>query len=224
MNDETPAWMLEDPNDDPVFADVVLPFLKDQHIKMIALDLERGDHVAYVFHQHALRVADMGRQFALFLGESENASEWYYNALIVHDCGKSLLPSNIWDSERKPSDEVKAQRRAHAALGGDLIEKSLPTDHPFTKFAADLARYHHEQMNGGGPQGVKAGELSMWVRMACIVDSFDGMSIKRAHFDNKRDLTPAGVHKRIAEEKGPDQYDAKLTKLFGEFLQIDQVL
>lgn len=219
INDIHP-WMLSSPDDDAVFTDVILPTLKDLHIKLMALDFQRGDDVAYVFHQHVLRVADMGRDFAAFMGAPEHAAKWYHYALIVHDCGKVVLPHDIWDSERKPSDDVKAQRRAHARLGGELLEQALPSDHPFTAFAADLARHHHEQMDGKGPQGQKAGVLSVWVRTACIVDSFDGMSIKRAHFDNKRDLSPAGVHKRIAEEKGPDQYDTGLVELFGKFLKV----
>lgn len=217
-----PAWMTVPAAEDAAFQDVILPVLKDLHIHLIGLDLQRGDHVAYVFHQHALRVAAMGRDFSIFLGATPEAADWYYHALIVHDCGKTVLPPDIWDTDSKPSDEVKAQRRAHAPLGGDLIEELLPADHPFTRYAADLARYHHEQINGKGPMGKTGDELSVWIKAACIVDSFDGMSIKRAHFDNKRDLSPMGVHKRIAEEKGPDQYDADLTKLFGEFLNIQQ--
>ena len=211
--------MLDAPENDPVFRDVIAPWLDRQHTELKALDASRPYGVAYVFHAHALRVANMGRDFALFLGTHEHAAQWYYHALRVHDCGKTVLPRDLWDTDGKPSEAVKLNRRRHAPIGAEMIERDLPHDHPFTAFAADIARHHHEQIDGGGIIGLTGDQLSDWVRAACIVDSFDGMSIARTHFGG-RDISPASVHARIAVEKGPAQYDAELTALFGKFLGI----
>ena len=137
--------------------------------------------------------------------------------LQIHDCGKTKLPVSIWDSVEKPSDEIKAQRRQHAPIGADMIESELPPSHGFTKFAAQIARYHHEQIDGNGFLSVKTAELSPWVRAACIIDSFDGMSVKRPHFGG-RDISPKGVYERLSVEKGPAHYDAELLEEFKNFL------
>lgn len=212
-------WMLAKPEQDSVFQTSIAPWLDGQHVALKELDAARPADITYIFHEHVMRVAAMGRDFARFLGAKENEAEWFYHALRVHDCGKTLLPQDLWDTDGKPSDAVKLQRRQHAPLGAEMIERDLPADHPFTAFAADIARHHHEQMDGGGIMGRRGDELSVWVRMACIVDSFDGMSIKRSHFGG-RDISRHSVFKRIAVEKGASQYDAALTAEFGRFLAV----
>lgn len=182
------------------------------------VDRRRPVGATYIFHEHVERVARMGRDFARHLGASLSAAEWFYHALQIHDCGKTQLPSTIWDSTEKPTDAVKAQRRQHAPLGGRLIEAALPDGHGFTDFAAGIARHHHEQMDGKGFLGVDAATLSPWVRIACIVDSFDGMSIRRPHF-GARDTSPKAVYERLSVEKA-GQYDPELLKEFREFLGV----
>jgi response regulator RpfG family c-di-GMP phosphodiesterase len=215
---DSPAWMLTPPEDDPVFTRVIAPWLAAQHDALIVIDALRPPEPWYVFHTHVMRVAEMGRDFALHLGAPVSAAAWFHNALRIHDCGKTLLPVEIWDQEDKPSESIKLQRRRHAPLGGQMIEESLPHDHPFTAFAADIARHHHEQMNGKGFLGVNAAELNVWVRIACIVDSFDGMSVWRPHYKD-RDISPLSVFERLAVEKGPAVYDETLTEAFGYFLR-----
>lgn len=214
---EPASWMDTAPEDDAVFHDVIAPWLDRQHRLLTDYDAQRPGTPWYVFHDHVMRVADMGLAFALFLGASRNAATWYYHALRVHDCGKTLLPVSIWDSESKPTDAVKNKRRSHAPLGAQMIETDLPSDHPFTAFAADIARHHHAQMDGKGFLGVNAANLSSWVRAACIVDSYDGMSVWRPHYGD-RDITPQAVYQRLSVEKGAEVYDGELLKAFGEFL------
>lgn len=188
-----------------------------QELAMQYFDAQRPPYATYLLHPHVHRVATMGRDMALYLGAPREAADWYHQALIIHDIGKCDLPVDIWDMDEKPTEAIKAMRRRHAPLGGDKIETELPKDHPFTAFAADIARHHHEQMDGNGFLGMPAGDLSPWVRLACIVDSFDGMSAPRPHF-GARDLSPQSVYRRIAIEKGPVFFDPDLTSEFGAFL------
>ncbi len=204
------------PQDDPVYRGSIAPWLSQQHDALKSCDAHRGKPF-YIFHTHVERVADMGRDFALFLGADINAANWFHAALMVHDCGKTILPVHIWDSEGKPTPVMKAKRRSHATLGAQMIEHDLPHDHPFTAFAADIARHHHEQMDGKGFVGVPAGDLSEWVRIACIVDSYDGMAVWRPHYGD-RDTSPDAVYERLSVEKGPAMFDPALTEAFGHFL------
>lgn len=210
--------MKSPPQSDEIFREKIAPWIAHQFEALRVLDNRRPVTATYIFHEHVLRVAAMGRDFALALGASQSAAEWFYQALMIHDCGKTELPHAIWDSVQKPSAEVKAQRRLHAPLGGRMIETELPDGHGFTDFAADIARHHHEQMDGGGFMGVAAGTLSPWVRVACIIDSFDGMSVRRPHF-GARDTSPAAVYERLAVEKA-GQYDPELLASFKKFLDI----
>lgn len=210
-------WMSFPPQGDEAFQKTILPWIAGQKEAMRQLDAQRPATATYIFHEHVERVSAMGRDFALFLGAPEPAAQWFFQALQIHDCGKTELPASIWDSAEKPSDEVKAQRRQHAPLGGRMIDEELP-DHPFTAFAADIARHHHEQIDGKGFLGVKAAELSPWVRLSCIIDSFDGMSVRRPHF-GERDTSPKAVYERLSIEK-TGQYDPELLAEFKDFLAI----
>lgn len=207
------------PDDDPAFNRQIGHWIAAQELAMQAFDAGRPATAVYLLYPHVHRVADMGRAVALFLGAPIEAATWYHHALVIHDIGKCDLPSDIWDTDEKPSEIVKSMRRRHAPIGAEKIERDLPQDHPFTSFAADIARHHHEQMDGKGFMSVTANELSPWVRLACIVDSFDGMSVVRPHFGD-RDTSPKAVYERIAVEKGTAYFDHALTQKFGAFLGV----
>ena len=77
----------------------------------------------------------------------------------------------------------------------------------------DIMLNHHEQQDGGGFLGKSGDQLSTPVRLACIVESFDGYSIARPHFGD-RDISVEGVLKRMRDEKGADIYDMELFEAF----------
>ncbi len=211
------------PDNDPIFTDVIAPFLDARHQALIDLDNERraiaGAEIFYVFSDHVLRVAQMGRDFALFLGLSNNECAWFYEALRVHDCGKAELPADIWDRKEKPTTELKDLRRTHAPVGADVITQNLPHDHPFTAFADRLARHHHEHMDGTGTLKVSIKDTDIWMRIACIVDSYDGMKVWRPHYKD-RNISPPAIIERLAVEKGPNIYDKELVQKFSTFLKV----
>lgn len=77
----------------------------------------------------------------------------------------------------------------------------------------DIMINHHEQMDGNGYLGKTGAELSAPVRLACIIESFDGYSIRRPHFRD-RDISTEGVLTRMREEKGEALYDMELFDAF----------
>lgn len=211
------------PHNDPIFAKVIAPFLDARHQELLDLDGARrniaGGDIYYIFSDHVIRVAEMGRDFALSLGLNEHACEWFYHALRVHDCGKSDLPADIWDRTDKPTEELKHLRRTHAPVGADAISKNLPEDHPFTAFADRIARHHHEHMDGSGTLGINIGDTDIWMRIACIVDSYDGMQVWRPHYKD-RDISAPAIIERLAVEKGEKIYDKELVQKLSNFLKV----
>jgi HD-GYP domain-containing protein (c-di-GMP phosphodiesterase class II) len=79
----------------------------------------------------------------------------------------------------------------------------------------DIMLNHHEQMDGKGYRGLSADALSLPVRLACIVESYDGYAIPRPHFGD-RDISPEGVLARMRDEKGRALYDMELFEAFAE--------
>jgi len=211
-------------DDDPAVAEKVRAFIKEQMAALEAFDRKREVWVrdnlpstyqmTYFFHDHAYRVADDVKKTAKHIGLSDRAADNLYWAMLPHDIGKKLLPLHIWDTIEKPESDIKKLRRSHTELGINIVDKGLAgIEHPFIDLMKDIMLNHHEQMDGGGFLGKTGDELSAPVRLACIVESFDGYSITRPHF-GARDISTAGVLTRMREAKGAALYDMELFEAF----------
>lgn len=198
------------------FIDTHLAALKEydaQREAWVKKNLPPDYVMTYRFHDHTLRVADDMRKTALHLGLGETCAHHLYLSMLAHDVGKIKLPVKLWDMVEKPDDYIKNERRRHTGLGVDLIQKHLPNEHPMTELMVDITAYHHENMDGSGYIGLHGDDLSLPVRLACIIESFDGYSVVRPHFGD-RDVSAAGVIKRMRDEKGAGIYDLELLNAF----------
>jgi HD-GYP domain-containing protein (c-di-GMP phosphodiesterase class II) len=199
---------------DEICQTVFKPFIERELAALKAFDAQRPADITYIFHEHAERVARNVEKTCLHMGLGERVARNMYWAILPHDIGKSRLPVEIWDSEEKPSDGMKKFRRTHTMLGAQMVDEYFgDIDHPFKDLMRDIMLYHHAQMDSGGPLGKNAAELSAPVRLAAIVEAYDGWRIFRPHYGD-RDISPAGVLKRMREEKGADIFDMDLLGAF----------
>ena len=201
---------------DPVCQTQFKPFIKEELASLRAYDDERPDEKTYIFHQHAARVAKDVKKTCQHLGLSDITANNMYWAVLPHDIGKRLLPLDMWDSEEKPTGEIKKVRRMHTLLGVQIVEDLFgDVDHPFKDLMIDIMAHHHEQLDSKGTLGKSGEDLSQPVRLAAIVEAYDGYRIWRPHFGD-RDISPPAVLNRMREEKGPEIYDMDLLEAFAE--------
>lgn len=186
---------------DGVCQSLFKPFIADELERLKECDAMRPPGATYLFTPHAERVARNVEKTCLHMGLGKIVARNMYWALLPHDIGKRLLPVAIWDQEDKPDDVMKRLRRTHTELGVKIVDESLgDVEHPFKDLMKDIMLNHHEQVDGQGYRGLPAVKISTPVRLAAIVEAFDGWSIRRPHF-GKRDVSIPGVLKRIREEK-----------------------
>ena len=210
-----------DLRDTPEIGERIHAFITEQMNALEQLDAQRPDDITYVFHEHSERVAENVKRTCLHMGLGELVAENMYWAVLPHDIGKSRLPADIWDQEEKPDSRVKQYRRTHTLLGAQIVEELLhDIDHPFKDLMIDIMRYHHEHMDGSGTIGIQGSELSAPVRLAAIVEAYDGWRIWRPHYGD-RDISPSGVLKRMREEKGEDIFDMELFESFAKMKMDD---
>jgi len=182
--------------------------------------LTDGEHT-YIFHEHAQRVAENVKRTCLYMGLGDVVAHNMYWAVLPHDIGKKSLPVEIWDQEEKPTGAVKKFRRTHTILGGQIVEELLhDIDHPFKDLMIDIMRYHHEHMDGQGTLGIKGSALSAPIRLAAIIEAYDGWRIWRPHFED-RDISPPAVLARMRDEKGAEIFDMDLFESFAEMKMND---
>ncbi|MBU6234614.1 MAG: HD domain-containing protein [Alphaproteobacteria bacterium] len=191
-------------------------FIKEELKRLEAYDATRPAGHVYEFHKHVARVARNMKLLALEMGLGEDRAETLYQAALLHDAGKRLLPVGIWDMHNKPDTATKNLRRQHTHKGVEIINDMFGQDthDEFLDLVRDLALNHHEAMDGSGWLGRKGNQLSLEARMLCICDAFDGYSVWRPHYGN-RDITPAGVIQRMAVEKA-GQFDPDILKVFSK--------
>lgn len=183
----------------------------------------------YIFHQHAPRVATLVKDIAMRLGASTAAANNLYWAALAHDLGKAHISDPRYDSTAhiwkefadKPTDDIFDLRRTHGRVGADIIKDSVKNApaaraHPFYTLMLDIAGNHHEYLDGTGPLGKKADQLSPIVRLTAIIEAFDGYCIKRAHFPADRDTSPAGAIAHMA--KKTTQFDQDIFKIFSDYI------
>ena len=203
----------------------ILSFVQEQMNSLEDYNEERnaltaGQHT-YIFHEHAKRVAENVKRTCIHMGLGHVIGQNMYWAVLPHDIGKKMLPPEIWDQEEKPDEALKTYRRTHTLLGAQIAQEMLHgIEHPFKNLMIDIMRYHHEQIDGKGTQGIELIKLSKPVRLAAIVEAYDGWRIWRPHYGD-RDISPEGVLKRMRDEKGADIFDMELFEAFAEMKMLD---
>lgn len=194
---------------------VFKPFILSQIQKLKELDAQRPAGTTYIFHEHAMRVAKDVQKTCRHLHLPRRVCDNMYWIVLPHDIGKTQLPVSIWDQTDKPDEKLKNLRRSHTDLGADIVRKELSSvDHSFVSLMIDVMRNHHEQIDGKGYHGLKGDQISLPVRLAAIVEAFDGWSISRPHF-GERDISPPAVLNRMRTEKS-GMFDRTLFEAFAE--------
>ena len=206
---------------DETCQNVFKPFILNELEALKAYDTRRPEDITYVFHEHAERVSQNMKKTCLHMGLGEKVANNMYWALLPHDIGKKNLPLDIWDTEEKPDAQLKKFRRTHTLIGAQIVQELFPDiNHPFKTLMMDIMIHHHEQMDGNGTHGVQADKLSAPVRLAAIVEAYDGWRIWRPHYGD-RDISIPGVLERMREEKGADIFDMDLFESFAEMKMME---
>ena len=206
---------------DEICQNVFKPFIENELKALEEYDAQRPDDITYIFSEHALRVAENMKKTCLHMGLGETVANNMYWAILPHDIGKKNLPLDIWDTEEQPDNNLKQFRRTHTLLGAQIVQEYFPDiEHPFKDLMIDIMANHHEQMDGLGTHEKTADELSTPVRLAAIVEAFDGWRIWRPHYGD-RDISVSGVLERMRTEKGAEIFDMDLFDAFAEMKMTD---
>ncbi len=120
---------------------------------------------------HSENVAKMARDIAKSIGFSQSEITELYLAGLVHDIGKTIIPSNILNKKATLSDEEYSIVQRHSLYGYEVLVK--------TKELAGIAlivKHHHERYDGNGyPMKLSGNDIPIGSRILAVVDSYDAM-------------------------------------------------
>ena len=132
---------------------------------------ETGDHIQ--------RVAEISYMLAKFLGLPENEVDRIRLAAPMHDLGKVGIPDAILNKPGRLTDDEYAIMKTHSEIGYNMLHNSK---RKLLRFAAEIARSHHERWDGRGyPKGIAGEEIPLAGRICSVADVLDALSSPRCY-------------------------------------------
>ncbi|MEG0778646.1 MAG: HD domain-containing protein [Oscillospiraceae bacterium] len=146
-------------------------------------------------HRHSVNVSFLNGLIGKWLELPEEDIATLTLAGLLHDIGKTKIPSEIVDFPGKLSPEQFEIMKMHTIYSFELIQNN-PL---FSESIRLIARHHHEKMNGSGyPDGLKGDNISYFARITAVSDIYDAMVSKRQY---KEAQSPFAVMSQLSTEK-----------------------
>lgn len=129
---------------------------------------------------HSSRVALYSLWIARKLGVPEEQCRQFHRAALMHDIGKIGVPDRVLLKENSLDDEEFAIMISHTTIGHRILSKMEAEGEHVS--AAQVARSHHEKMDGSGyPDGLIGEDIPFFARITAVADAFDAMTTDRPY-------------------------------------------
>ena len=126
---------------------------------------------------HEKRVGEISAAIAAEMGFDKKFQEGLRIAGLLHDIGKIGVPTEILVKPSRLSAGEYALVKEHTEFGHDVLKN---IDFPWP--VADIARQHHERIDGSGyPLGLKGEQITMEARIVAIADVVESMASHRPY-------------------------------------------
>ncbi|NLI54234.1 MAG: HD domain-containing protein [Clostridiales bacterium] len=129
-------------------------------------------------------------------------------AALFHDVGKCFVPVEILQKPEKLEHAELRYILRHPVDSGRML---LPK---FGEQIAEIARNHHERLNGSGyPRGLRTEDISLSSQIVAVADVFDAMTTDRGY----------NVVKTFSEAAAellslPEEFDTRITKVLSRLV------
>ena len=146
------------------------------------LNGESGFHIYHVRMLTELILRQLKKQGDCSLSDED--IEAISVAASLHDIGKSQIPKSILDFPGKLSPAEFDIVKKHSAMGEAIIHNSdfIDIDPNIRKYAAEIARAHHERYDGTGyPDGLKGDSIPLSAQIVALADSYDALTSNRSY-------------------------------------------
>ncbi len=155
---------------------------------------------------HSSRVAAISMQIATAMHLPAPERDALRRGALLHDIGKIGIEDRILRKPGSLDEEEVDSMREHPRIGHEML-KGLR----FLEPALPGVRHHHERWDGRGyPDGLRAEQLPLRVRILTVADVFDALTSDRPY---RRGLSPQRAASVIARESGT-RFDPEVVKAF----------
>ncbi|RBP82413.1 HD domain-containing protein [Marinomonas rhizomae] len=168
-----------------------------RHIKDASIYLE----------QHAMGMAVLGIHFAKAMKLSSAYVEVITLGALLFDLGRFRLPMAMVTKATKMTDSEFDLFRKHIQFGEQILQKCDGVPKAVYQMLSD----HHEKIDGSGyPAGKQDLEISVYGKIAAIIDAYDAMTSEQPH---KHSMGPIKACQQMQKESGL-AFDKQLLSVF----------
>lgn len=129
-------------------------------------------------YTHSLNVSLLCSLLGSWLNLGHDHIEQLSYCGILHDIGKSKIPSEILDKPTPLTEQEFAEIKKHPIEGYKLLENN----EQIGRDVASAVLMHHEREDGSGyPFGLKSKQIHYYAKILAVVDIYDAMTSNRAH-------------------------------------------
>ena len=136
----------------------------------------------------------------------------------LHDIGKVGIKDAILLKPGKLTPEEFEEMKKHTTIGSKTLEEvnqKYPGNN-FIKTGIEIARSHHEKMDGSGyPQGLSGEEIPLSAQIMALVDVYDALRSKRVY----KEAYSSEKTREIITQGSGTQFDPLIVETFLEFEQ-----
>jgi putative two-component system response regulator len=165
---------------------------------------------------HADRVGRYAVTLGRALGFNPEEVEILRKGGILHDIGKLGIPDSILQKEGPLDVNEWEIMRKHPVIGCEICLKLKGM-----KDILPIIRHHHERMDGTGyPDGLKASQIPVAIRIVNVVDIYDALTTRRSY----KEAFPAAKAFRILwEEVDRGWWDPDIVKAWEDLVRKNRV-
>ena len=132
--------------------------------------------------QHSINVGILMGIFARYLGYKKSELHEMVTGALIHDIGKIRVPNHILHKPGKLLADEWTEMQNHVIYGVEVLKKSAG----ITPIMMEITHTHHERLDGSGyPRNLSNSDISVYARMASIVDVYDAMTADRVYHQGK---------------------------------------
>lgn len=129
-------------------------------------------------YSHSLNVSLLCSLLGTWLNLGHNHIEQLSFCGLLHDIGKSKIPSEILYKTAPLTQEEFAEIRKHPVEGYKLLENN----DQISRDVASAVLMHHEREDGSGyPFGLKSAQIHYYAKIIAVADTYDAMTSNRAY-------------------------------------------
>jgi len=159
-------------------------------------------------YKHSINVATYAMLLGRWLNLNESGIQNIIYAGLLHDIGKSKIPSHILNKEGPlTSDEFKIMKE-HPNLSYQICKENTHLNENITK----AVLFHHEREDGSGyPFQVKGSKIDTISKIIGIADVYDALTSDRVY---KTRMTPFDTFKIMLDYGYENKMDLKILNVF----------